>query len=478
MRRWLLSSALGYAAGALLVLAAVGTLSVLPGLTVTARALVLLTIVFLTARIWESGPGVAAAVLATLALNFFFFPPFHTFTVEDPANVVALFVFLAAALVIGRLSALSRLRLRQLEAERGDLLRLTRLSQEFFADTNRESLLAVAADRLRRALEARCVAMLLPDEEGRLREAASSGEGEIRADLAELAFRQGNSAAFPSPSGGIDLYLPVPLGVSAVGALAASSARASERMAEGCAILLGLALERERFVRVARMGEEARARDEMKSTFLAAMAHELKTPVATARAAIENWEAESGSTEASRLAAESVDRLSRRTSELLEIVRLEAGLAHPRRERVSGGAIAEAAVARFGHLLAGHNFSVDVAPAPAIEVDPAQVTEAVGLGLENAARHCPPGRDVRFSVFEEGGKIVFRVDDAGPGIPEADRTRVLEKFVRLPSAGQVPGSGLGLYLARSLAELNDGRIDIGQAPGGGARFDAVFPAAA
>src|SRR5450755_4227021 len=205
-RRWL-----GYPASAVLVGLTIGGLKLFPRLTGSSVALLLLLSVFLSAWIWESGPGVLAAVLATAGFNFFFIPPLYTFTVEDPSNVAALVVFLASGLLIGRLSSTSRERLRLVEAERGDLANMTRLSEAFLSDTTRESLLGVAADRLRGALQARHVSILLGDEHGHLVPAAATSDTGVRSDLAELAFRQGNSADFPSTFGGTDIYLPVPV---------------------------------------------------------------------------------------------------------------------------------------------------------------------------------------------------------------------------------------------------------------------------
>jgi two-component system sensor histidine kinase KdpD len=465
----------GFGAAVVVVGAAAFLLKAVPGLTDAADALGLILAVFLVAWLWESGPGIAAAIAATLALNFFFLPPLYTFTIAEPRNVVALLVFLAAALVIGRLSALSRLRLRLLERERADLLTLTALSQAFLADTNRESLLGVVSERLRHALECDRAAIFLEDANGQLVESAGSGSGELRPDLAEIAFRQGNSAAFPSAAGGSDLYLPIPLGVHRVGALAVRASRRSERMAEACAALVGLALEREKFLKVAREAEGARARDEMKSTLLATVGHDLKTPVAAARGSAENWERRAGETEESREVIGALDRLTRLVDDLLTVVRLEGGAARPSRERVACAAIAEAAIARFGSPLEDHALIVDVATGDsAVSVDPAQITEAIGMGLENAGRYSPAGSQVRFSVFRDGDDAVFRVTDSGPGIPAADRRRALEKFVRL-GEGPPPGTGLGLYIARTLTELNGGKLTLAASTEGGTAFEIRIP---
>ena len=448
-------------------------------MTDSSVALLLLLSVFLCAWIWESGPGAFAAVLATAGFNFFFIPPLYTFTVEDPRNVAALVVFLTSALLIGRLSSTNRERLRLVEAERAELVNLTRLSEAFLSDTTRESLMGVAADRLRRALQAQQVAILLDDGSGRLARSAATSGDEIRDDLAELAFRHGNSADFPSPLGGTDIYLPIPIGVHRAGTLVARGMAASERMAEACAVLLGLAVERERFVRFARDAEATKTSDQMKSTLLAALAHDLKTPVAGARAAVENWARDAAPSEEAGLAVDELQALTRRIDELMDVVRLDSGIVRPRRETVACSEIVEAALARFGDSLVRHSLFVDVPSRETrVEVDPSQLTEALGHGLENAARYAPDGSEIRVSVSEDGDRAYLRVADRGPGIPAKDRERVLDRFVRLPEATSVPGTGLGLSIARSLVEMNAGSLRLAEAPGGGTLFEIGLPKAA
>ncbi len=469
--RWI-----GYPAAVLVVLASVGLLRLFPGLTVSSVALLLLLAVFLCASVWQSGPGVLAAVLATLAFNYFFLPPLFTFTISDPRNVTALFVFLVSGLLIGRLSALSRERLRLIEVERRDLIALTQLSQGFLADTNRESLLGVAADRLRQALQCEQVTLLLARENGELAAPIATPDASFRTELAELAYRQGNSAAFPSDLGGTDIYLPIPVGLQRAGVLVARGLRSSERMAEACALLLGLAVERERFLQLARAAEETRTSEQMKSTLLAQLAHDLKTPVAAARGAIENWEAAAGASEASRLAGGQLDALNRRIGELMDVVRLDSGAARPRPAKVTCAEIVEAALARFGDALSGHALYLDPPPPDlAVEVDPAQLTEALGHGLENAARYSPAGSTIQVSATADGAQAILRVADHGKGVPERERERVFERFVRLDENREIPGSGLGLSIARSLVELNGGRLRLANAPGGGALFEIVLP---
>jgi len=469
--RWI-----GYPASVLVVAATIALLKLFPALTDSSIALLLLLAVFLCASVWQSGPGVVAALLATAGFNFFFLPPLYTFTIQDPRNVAALFVFLVSGLLIGRLSALSRRRLRLLEAERRDLIALTQLSQGFLSDTNRETLLGVAADRLRQALDCAQVGILLADEKGSLSQRIETAAIAYRDDIADLAFRQGNSASYPSDLGGTDIYLPIPVGLTRAGVLVARGLRSSERMAEACALLIGLAVERERFLRLAREAEGTRTSEQMKSTLLAQLAHDLKTPIAAARGAVENWEAVSGASEAAQMARSQLTALDRRVTELMDVVRLDSGAASPRPQRVGCGEIVEAAVARFGDALSGNTLFVDPPPPDLIvEVDPFQLTEALGHGLENAARYSPEGSRITVSVGANETEVHFRIADEGRGIPAADRDRVLERFVRLDDARDVPGSGLGLFIARSLVGLNGGRLRLGEAEGGGTLFEIALP---
>ena len=177
--------------------------------------------------------------------------------------------------------------------------------------------------------------------------------------------------------------------------------------------------------------------------------------------------------------ARSSTALGRRIGELMDLVRLDSGTAKPRPERVTCGEIVEAAVARFGESLASHALFLEPPPPElSVEVDPAQMTEALGHGLENAARYSPSGSTIHVSVSEDETHIFFRVADQGKGVPAEERERVFDRFVRLEDADRLPGSGLGLSIARSLVELNGGHLRLREAEGGGALFEIVLPRSA
>ena len=162
----------------------------------------------------------------------------------------------------------------------------------------------------------------------------------------------------------------------------------------------------------------------------------------------------------------------------MDLVRLDSGAARPRPERVTCAEIIEAAVARFGEALADHSLYLEPPPPDlAVEVDPAQMTEALGHGLENAARYSPAGSAIRVSVGADETSVFLRVADQGKGVPPGERDRVFDRFVRLENGSGLPGSGLGLSIARSLVALNGGRLRLSEAEGGGALFEIALPRA-
>jgi signal transduction histidine kinase len=192
-------------------------------------------------------------------------------------------------------------------------------------------------------------------------------------------------------------------------------------------------------MRLARAAEETKTSEEMKSTLLATLAHDLKTPVAAARGAIENWAAEAGSSERSRLALSELESLTRRIGQLMDVVRLDSGVARPRREVVNCAEIVEAAVARFGDAIAEHALLSSWFSNRDSGRGDRQLTEALGHGIERGPVFSA-GAEIRVSASEDGlpPSSAFRTrngdsDSAGEGA----------RTIRSPpSAAGVPGTGL------------------------------------
>jgi PAS domain S-box-containing protein len=224
--------------------------------------------------------------------------------------------------------------------------------------------------------------------------------------------------------------------------------------------------------------ERLRTVDQMKDTFLAAVSHDLRTPLAailglslTLENAADGLSADERNELLGRLArnARKMDRLLK---DLLDLDRIERGVFALHPAPVDLGAVAEAVVAELD-LRATNPVEVE-ADMGTVNVDGAKVERIIENLLINAARHTPPGTRIWVRVERIPDAIELVVEDAGPGVPEELRESVFEPF-RQAGGNPSPGAGIGLSLVARFAELHGGRASVQQRPGGGASFRVVIP---
>jgi len=228
--------------------------------------------------------------------------------------------------------------------------------------------------------------------------------------------------------------------------------------------------------------EHLRGLDELKSAFLQAVSHDLRTPLASVLGIALTLERSRRALPASdvddlvgRLTA-NARRLDRILSGLLDLDRLARGIVEPRRERTDLGALVAAVVDQTqADLLGDHPIFVDLTPLE-IAVDPAKVERIVENLLVNASRHTPPGTPIWVRVDRCDPGALLTVADAGPGVPAEQRERIFQPFHRVPGeATHAPGSGVGLALVAQFAGLHGGRAWVEPRAGGGACFQVLLP---
>jgi two-component system OmpR family sensor kinase len=233
------------------------------------------------------------------------------------------------------------------------------------------------------------------------------------------------------------------------------------------------------------LGELSAARGETEATlarqrkFVADASHELRTPLTSILANLELLEAELAGEQ--RDMADSALRSSRRmrrlVGDLLLLARADAG-----REQPSGPvdltAVAAEAAREAAALSAEHPLSLDLPDPVMVNGVADDLHRLAGNLIENALIHTPPGTPVTVSVRRDGPNAVLEVSDRGPGVPPAMRERVFERFARGDGDAAPRGSsGLGLAIVRAVTDAHEGRVELGDAEGGGARFVVTLPAA-
>jgi K+-sensing histidine kinase KdpD len=256
---------------------------------------------------------------------------------------------------------------------------------------------------------------------------------------------------------------------------AAEAERRREETERVLAELRELAAERDRMEAEAIEAGALRRSDELKTALLRSVSHDLRTPLTSiiaAGAALDSPNVTARERhELSDAVVEEGQRLSRLLENLLDVSRLESGNAKPRREPVDLAGLLEEARRSIGE--GPERVRLGVEPElPALVADPVQLERAFANLFENAVRH-GNGRPVLVRSGRTGGRLVVRVVDQGPGIPEHERERIFEPFYRREDANR--GFGLGLAIAKGFVEANDGEIEVESLPGQGSTFVVSFP---
>jgi two-component system, OmpR family, sensor histidine kinase KdpD len=262
-------------------------------------------------------------------------------------------------------------------------------------------------------------------------------------------------------------------------ARAAESERRRGEADQALAELAALERERERMQAEMIEAEALRRSDELKTSLLRSVSHDLRTPLTSiiaAGAALDSPSATPAERhELSEAVVEEGHRLSRLVENLLDVSRLESGKAEPHREPVEVAGLLEAARSSIGPGGKVVRLALDQ-DLPALSADPTQLERAFANLLDNAVVH-GEGQPVLVRSRLVGPRLVVRVVDRGPGIPENDRERIFEPFFRSED-GRGNGSGLGLAIARGFIEANGGEVEVESLPGQGSSFVVSFDAPA
>lgn len=419
--------------------------------------------------------SIAASVAGMLCYNFFFLPPVGAFTIADPDNWVALVAFLATAVTASHLSARARQQAAAAFARQLEVERLYNLSRQLMLTDARQGAAGQAALLVQRTFDAAEVA-LLDATSGRIHRA---GQGELIEE--ELLRDAARGTAVDQPERGI-AALPVSLGGQQLGGLGVRGAGLSSSAMQAATTLVAIGLERARTQEETGRAEAARQGARLKSALLDALAHELKTPLTSIKAAVTallRRPNEPGEQDLLEAVNEETDRLADLVTESIEAARIEAGRVRLRRQVIAVQPLVDDVLARFKGALDGRPMAVCLPNGlPAIHGDSHLAALALRQLVDNALKYSPPGSPIGIAARLSQDGVVLTVDDEGPGIPEHEQTMVFERYYRGDDVRErIPGSGLGLAVARDIARAHGGDLWVERRPERGARFCLQLPAA-
>jgi two-component system sensor histidine kinase KdpD len=451
------------------------------GLNSTAMGFVFLVVVLLVSISGGLALGLVMSILATACFNFFYMEPLYTFTLEDPANWVALCAFLVTSIVVSRLVVKARRQAENARTRTKEIETLYGLSMDLFAATTRIAPLGEAAGRALTLLGASAGGLVLFEGENSYRQQVvwwTGPRGDEVEDIVAGVGRHSKPIHLPSTFG-TDFYLPLVLGGPTSGVLVARGARASKEALESVARLVAIAVEREKHIAESTHLAALREGDALKTSLLRAISHDLTTPLTSI--AIRTEALKRRSTADSDLAedvasiAEETSRLRRRIEGLLAMARLEGGSVRPRPEPTPPGDLFHAVRENLPRVFESRTVVARVEPdCPDVYVDPSLALEVLVNFVENADRVSPAGEPLELTARKhpiEPDWIRIEVLDRGPGLAAAGSAIV-------DSSTDLPRRGLGLEIARSLAAASGGAIGLANRPGGGAIARLDLPAAA
>jgi two-component system, OmpR family, sensor histidine kinase KdpD len=478
---------LAQAALAILVVSGTTLLSKLAQVDpVTAGFLYLIAV--LSLAVWRGFlAGLVGSLLAAGCFNYFFFPPLGTLRIADPQNWVALGTFLIATTVASRLVVRERQRASEADARLREIEALYELCVELFTSSARSGGLDAATGRALRKIGVRAGGLvLLPEGEDAIQASSWIGSREdlefhrlLERGTSPASSEDGDEGQRSQASGGLrNFRLPVNPGVAGAGGernralLVAYGTRANPETLQSVARLIALSFERERLLAERARLKALEASEDLKTSLLRAVSHDLSTPLTAILLSLESLQRELGQVPRAqgilRSLTEEATRLRRRIDNLLAMARLEAGSLALRREPTPAADLFRAAREHLAPLTASRPIEVRVgADCRDLDVDPSLALEILVNLIENADRASPPAAPI---------ELVASADPSQPGLVHLDVLDRGSGWNEEGSSGDVPRRGLGLEIARSFARALGGTVELAARAGGGARARIDLPA--
>jgi two-component system sensor histidine kinase KdpD len=459
-------------------------------------------------------PALATAIASFLVYDLLFTAPRLTLVVSDPKEWLDLVLFVVLAVVVGRLSALGSERAAEASRRAAESTALFAISRILATAPDIETAAPQVAERLvwDEALER---VWIVNDRGGRSRIVADSGTGSplpAGSIVTSLVRTPGDAPAHwvraheprpPELSGRVQepprtgrgrpiLRVRMEADGVPIGSLkatllagAAEPDRATTRLLALAADQLALAIRRDDLRREATEVEIARRADTLKTALLDAVSHDLRTPLASIRAAAGSLvdpevavDAASARATAAAIDAEA-DRLDRLVREVLDLSRIEAGSLQPDLEPLVLADAVAPVVDRLRPILGDRPITISIPDElPPVRADAVLLDGLLTNLVENVARHTAPPAPLRISATAEGDRVRLAVDDGGPGVPATERDRLFQKFYRLPAAAESSrrGLGVGLAIVRGMTEAMGGTVNAEASSLGGLRIEVDLPA--
>jgi two-component system, OmpR family, sensor histidine kinase KdpD len=470
-------------------------------------AMIFLLGVAVVAARFGRGPAIFASLASVLVFDFFFVPPYYSFTVNDAQYFLTFAIMLTIGLLISTLTARLKEQLRASQDQERRTAALYRITKQLSEIAGLEFLIRTAGQQLREIFSGEIV-LFLRDAAGhvvlRFGEETSVAQQPVNPVVAQWVADHDQIAGAGTDTlpNATALFVPLIGSQRTVGVLGIKPEDAQRfldpdqrRLLESCASLIALSVERDQSVLEAHEAQMQVQAEQLRNSLLSSVSHDLRTPLAAIAGASSTLLEGSNShdTITRRELLQSIvdesQRLARLVDNLLDMTKLESGGVALNKQWHVLEEIVGSARARLRRELESHPVRVDIpGDLPLLLVDGLLLEQVLANLLENAARYTPAGNAIDITARREGRRTEIRVADHGPGLPAGSETRVFEKFFRGPPNSSAllrdgahrvvdgrRGAGLGLAICKGFIQAHGGQISARNRPGGGAEFVISLP---
>lgn len=421
--------------------------------------------------------GVASAVLSFLAYNFFFITPTYTFTISDPRELFALFVFFGVAVMTGSLAGRLREAAGRAQSRAASLQSLNAFAAELSRASTEQSVMNALAAQASELRASGAIVLMQAGEE--LTPVAEFPAGQILEtpdwQAAKRCLRHAQPAYPSAPGwpGSRYEFHPIEAAKTVIGVLALAPAEITRRSREDDSALhtmlqhTAIAIERTRLETESMAARSEAERERLRSALLSSLSHDLKTPLASILGSVTALREVgidlSEHTRADLLLAieEETTRLTQFVTNLLDMTRLETEVPDLRRDWLDAGDAIHGSVGRARRLYPHANIDLECGlQVPLVRGDAVLFDHVVFNLIDNAVKFSHPDGRLHVSLKRDGAWIILKVTDDGPGISAGELQHVFDKFYRGGSRdGCLQGTGLGLTICKRIAEGMGGRVE-------------------
>ncbi|HXB63215.1 MAG TPA: ATP-binding protein [Acidobacteriaceae bacterium] len=440
-------------------------------------ALTLLLLVLFVAANWGLHYAIVTSLAAAVCYNFFFLPPIHTFTISDPQNLLALFVFLITSVFASRSSERIRTQTRDAQARQAELEVLYQLSRALLQADELVQLTNSIPTAVELATGAPSVLFYLLDGDRIYRAGIDWPASPVTPELRELS----NMPSITLSPDGLRSIVPLRTGVRPRGVLILREARLSVQTLEALGGLISISLDRAGAVEEVARAEAAKESERLRGLMLDSITHELRTPLTSIKASVSTMLTANLPTDLSRelltVIDEESDRLNKLVTQAVEMAQLDTQEVRMTFSSRPLAAMIDAAMQTEMAMLAGHEVTLKIpSTLPNVNADPVWIQKLIANLLENAAKYSAPTAPIFVIAEVRGDYVACSVADRGAGIEPMEQSLIFDKFYRSRNrSANTSGTGMGLAICRAIAEAHNGTISVTSQLGQGSVFTFTLP---